>query len=125
MCLTTKDPTILVAEADIQVYKELDYKKEGNWFQRLFAKGEPYSLFERYLYDKDVAQPQVTLKPIKRYGEDVYNVFEGYHSDVKRLRDSNALFVIPAGTKYIVGYHNDNKGRANYVSETIIFKKKI
>lgn len=70
--------------------------------------------------------PTVQLEALEgRYsGPDIFEVEEGYHSDVVDC-NSNALFIIPKGTKYIAGWFNTNVGRKNYVSETIKFVRKI
>lgn len=110
MCLRTQDPTIRVTEDDILVYKTLRYDN-----------GDPESLAYNFVYKKFEACPTEYLLPQELFYRSYYYVEKGYHSDVKQRKDSNALFVIPKGTKYIKGRFNDWPDRANYVSETIVY----
>lgn len=138
MCLTTKDPTIKIAQEDIIVYKTLAKvelrRTDRTWLQKLFGTNkyrialmsEVYRTFE---YKIGELCPQQFLDPLPVYHVPNYPnaciVERGYHSDVDRLYTSNAIFIIPKGTKYIEGYFNDQPSRANYVSETIILKELI
>lgn len=123
MCLTTSNPEVKVAQEDIEVYKSIVFSRNG-FFGRLFNRRRGRSGLTGHLYRRGEIQMNVRLyaRPI-RSGS--YRVDEGYHSDVKRIYSSNALFVIPKGTKYIEGWYNDTTDRKNYVSETIIFKKRL
>lgn len=126
MCLTTSDPEIKVAQEDILVYKELYYQRSG-FFSFLFRTKKGWaSLQTHHEYVKGELQPPTELRPIKdRYGDSDYRVYQGYHSEALRVTGTNALFVIPKGTKYIEGFNNGARSRPNYVSETIIFKKRL
>lgn len=134
MCLTTKDPTIKIAEKDITVYKILDKKKvkRKGFFNRLF-NGKYRITYEainnNYEYTIGTLNPIVEIKP---FGGDAFLDFaveEGYRSYVHETgrgrQNANAIFVIPKGTKYIQGYCNNDTNIPNYVSETIIFVKEI
>lgn len=133
MCLTTKDPTIKIAEEDITVYKCLDKKKvkRKGFFNRLF-NGKYRIAFEAMNHNHEYKIGKLN-SPIKikavadRYDE--FSVEKGYHSfvdqDNPRVSSINALFIIPKGTKYIKGWYNDDENILNYVSETIIFVKEI
>lgn len=125
MCLTTKDPTIKIAEEDIKVYKNLEYPRVP-FFKRLFnlTLAYPYAnVWTRHTYQKGVVQPNVPLEPIDE-GDNEFTVHQGYHSYVEPCA-LNSLFIIPKGTKYIEGWNNCNENSKNYVSETIIFAKKL
>jgi len=133
MCLNTKDVTVKVAENDILVYKEvMIYKKvkknrNRNLFQKLFGLNKFVNMYSSagtgYEYEIGKINPTEELRPYPLWnGLDTYYVEAGYHSDTKRRADSNALFVIPKGTKYIEGWFNDNEARPNLISETIVFK---
>lgn len=110
MCLRTQDPNIRVTEDDILVYKTLRYDN-----------GDPESLVYNFVYKEFKACPTEYLLPEKISHRSFYYVEKGYHSDVKQRKDSNALFVIPKGTKYIKGRLNVSSDRLNYVSETIVY----
>lgn len=130
MCLTTTNPAIYVAEEDIYVYKKLDKfpvsRKNRTiseillWRNRFCYKAAAIG----YKYKRLGVNPYVPLRVVPRYDNN-YVVHEGYHSDVLAQRDSNALFMIPAGTKFIRGWYNSDSFRINYVSETIIFVKSL
>lgn len=130
MCLTTNDPTIKVAEQDITVYKML-YPAEvpnpnRNFFQRLFGLSKFVDGWQAESgnchYTIGEVNPTVELYPYG-YSSGNSSVDQGYHSDAVPNAYSNAVFVIPKGTKYIAGWYNTTRDRANYVSETIIFKE--
>lgn len=131
MCLITRDATIKIAEKDMYVYKQLEIipstlKRKGILGVLGFKKKHFYSLVNFYKYEKHVLQPYVQLRPYQYYSNpEKYEVNQGYHSDAGSVKGSNAVFVIPKGTKYIQGYYNNDKSRVNYVSETIIFKFKL
>jgi len=75
------------------------------------------SLYESFPYDKGVLQPKVKIVPRQRmfYGLGKYEVSKGYHS-YEDKGNANAIFIIPAGTRYMYGLRED------IVSERIIFK---
>lgn len=132
MCLTTRDPEIKIATQDIIVYKELTVMKthkERNWLDKLFGT-KRYQTEHRsdrgYEYKIGKINPTVELLPRVMWSSDegdISEVEQGYHSDIEQQEDSNAIFVIPKGTKYIEGWYNDDTDRPNIVSETIIFKQ--
>lgn len=129
MCLITKDPTIKTAEQDIIVYKELEFKKDG-FFRRWFNPSSPISTMYPHVYKQGVVQPKVPLKPYLDRNNELWIVEEGYHSYpsrswLKTAHVVNTMFMIPKGTRYIEGSFNGFKNIPNYVSETIIFLKKL
>lgn len=129
MCLVTKDPTIKTAEQDIIVYKELEFKEDG-FFRRWFRPSPPISTIFPHVYKPGVVQPTVQLKPYPDQKNELWTIEEGYHSypDKSWLKTAhvvNAMFIIPKGTRYIEGCFNGFKNIPNYVSETIIFLKKL
>lgn len=129
MCLTTKDPTVHVAEKDIIVFKRLDVfesrNKKRSFFQRLFGLNKTVKRYcptysSSLEYKLNEKNPEMCIIP-RQYGE-YYEVESGYHSDVVHSPSyHNATFVIPKGTRYIKGWYNDEEERENYVSEQIIF----
>lgn len=134
MCLTTKDPTIKVAERDIEVYKSLLFPKVS-FLKRLFnpKSASPIStVWGAYTYHKGQVQPKVEIKSYERKDmfdtETIYVVHEGYHSHATPYilgYECNAKFIIPKGAKYIEGWNNDDKHMKNYVSETIVYVGKL
>lgn len=123
MCLTTLNPEIKVADRDIKVYKELDFPSR-NLTTLLFGTKKGKALYNSHTYEKGELQPIERLYvDIGRSGK--WTVHLGYHSDKEKQHRSNALFIIPKGTKYVQGWFNDDTDRENYVSETIIFKKRL
>lgn len=130
MCLTTNDPTIKVAEQDITVYKLLSVhnKRETgrNWFQILFGLNRYRKVFSATVNNFEYKIGEVNKTEELRVHPMHAGLNEvncGYHSDAVPNGHSNAVFVIPKGTKYIAGWYNTTRDRANYVSETIIFKE--
>ena len=132
MCLRTLNPEVKIAEDDMLVYKRLEIRHIPNTkrtiFQRIFRRNMwkkiPLSRHTGYQYELGVLNPKVKLIVQEGYNKGTYKVEEGYHSDDRLLPyGNNALFVIPKGTLYIEGWHNEETYRKNYVSETIIFKK--
>lgn len=125
MCLTTFDSNVYTAEADIEVYKCLDYPTPSkNLIKRLFFPKHPRSSIVGHEYKKGVLQEKATLNPKGVYLTNELTVDEGYHSDTC-WHYSNATFVIPKGTRYMKGWYNDDRSRINYVSETIVYKGKL
>src|SRR5688572_6190332 len=115
MCLTTRHPAIKVAESDIKVYKSWSYPYR-NLLQRIFTKvKEGYSIIMSHTYLRNEVQPNEELVPYE-LGGGKWSVESGYHSDKDKRGDSNALFIIPRGTKYIEGWYGDRVSRKNYVS---------
>lgn len=95
---------------------------------RLFRKWktiyEMRSSSTGHVYKVGEIQPLVNIEPIE--WRDIWEVEEGYHSDVNyNMIRSNAEFKIPKGTRYVKGWFNDDEGRENYVSETIVFVKML
>lgn len=124
MCLTTMHPEIKIADRDIKVYKNLVYYGQG-WLTRLFRgtrRGTAWIMSHEY--ERGVPQPIVKLEP-RAVSNGKWVIEEGYHSDKERIHGTNALFIIPKGAAYIEGWNNDDVSRKNYVSETIIFKKRL
>lgn len=126
MCLTTDNPTVKVAEQDIKVYKSLYFHEQRvrskNFFKRLFGMKDvivtPKSGVQNFKYMTGALQPSVELQSYPDGNRHEYH--RGYHSDADIRSESNALFVIPKGTKYVEGWFNQN-----YVSETIVYVKRL
>lgn len=126
MCLETKDPTIKIADRDIEVYKCLIYPKV-NLLKKILSptKSRPYSdVWTIYPYIKNKRQPIVELK-VQNIEDDFYRVHKGYHSHVNIEASCNSIFIIPKGAKYIEGFNNGDEDIPDYVSETIIYKGKL
>ncbi len=126
MCLTTDNPEIRIATEDIHVFKNVTFTKRSFWDWLFRRPLKAYSTITGpYLYIQNVVQPHVELGIFYIEGFDT-QVEEGYHSYVYYKKyQSNALFIIPKGTKYIQGYHNGDEEIQNYVSESIILVKKL
>ena len=146
MCMyIINEPKKLIAEEDIICYKVVRWQGSG-----------------RYAYIRGIMQPMQNIKPcaIDTHAEDylfdmehvvkqlaipfdnVYEVYEGYHSYVKledAIRTANrmgdfailAKFIIPKGTEYYCGIYLEYSMGTGYtmaynmVSETIIYDSLI
>lgn len=127
MCLTTDNPEIRIATEDIYVFKMVHFAKRSFW-EWLFRKPLRANAVHRsdHLYIQGVIQPTVEVKPAYQEDGGYTEVRKGYHSHVyHKLWESNALFMIPKGTKYMQGYFNGDTARHNYVSESIVFVGKL
>jgi len=119
MCLViTRKTEIQVAEEDIIVYKYGATTRYGGleWF---------VSAYRSFAYQQNTVAPKINLYISGKHIE------YGYHSlvflkDAVRgadsFRESVVEFVIPKGTKYVVGMF---EGSEAIVSETLIYIKKI
>jgi len=113
MCLHVNVPYSgrepLIAKEDMTVYKSIIRNTKDN-------SGYPYYYSEVIKYQIGKKNPVVEL-------DLVYNqVHKGYHSWASQDQSfcqSNSIFIIPKGSKYYIGIHND------YVSNQIIFKEWI
>lgn len=111
MCLKVKgDVVFKVATKPIVVYKEIAFRKSGN-----------YSLFEYFKYKRLRSNEEVKLLP-KTNENSVYSeIHAGYHSDIVANDSTNAIFVIPKGATYAEGQFNSIESRRNYVSSNIVY----
>lgn len=125
MCLTTDKNEIKVAKDDIIVFKNLNYIRSKWFIKELLGFKIAMSSVQNHIYKRGILQPYITLRLFAHYRDpNIFTVEEGYHSNVEEF-GSNAVFIIPKGTKYVEGWNNGYKSIKNYVSETIIYKGRL
>lgn len=115
MCQQTTTPEIKIADRDIKCYKRLK-----------FDEGKAFATNWYYEYTPKNVNPEIKIKAFAAGRTDKgasFMVHDGYHSYINgegNKEYTNAIFIIPKGATYIVGFDN-GWTIPSRVSSTIIY----
>ena len=105
MCLVVKDGCkIERAKNDIKVYKLID--KHHDYWKPVYCQR-----YRRFEYCKSITAYDLYSLPIKNlkicHYRFKYEIYEGFHSRVKRYYLTNTICIIPKGSEICYGTHKD------------------